>query len=403
MCPSLEIANLLIKCCESYLRANFNVDIIVANAEFNGNGRIGVLSKGFEHAPFILEGYNPQYYNSFFTQAGYCVKDFGDNAFKNLEDCVETNENSMAKCKSVEDKWYSFIVSKKSDSLVETLERYKKRFNNSDRNKEQLLRKVNFESIDSDVEKLIDFYNGVWSTGKHPDFRKMTPKEMNTLKDDLLLVCSQDLTVMLENNANPKEPNLIGALIGVYDINETIREIDEPFMSKVRDLFYEDNAPKATELINAYTSKMNLFFRDLQIIRRHFDKLRNNKLNCEEEKKRRKLLPLSIRIADSIFPTFVHFYDFFGYKNKPMSLKFQGTDEMYKQARILIMGVDEGFRRRGYDVRLMVELFKNISERLPSIQNVSGSLVAEVNLDMAGPLGKLGEKALEYSVYTKEF
>ena len=67
------------------------------------------------------------------------------------------------------------------------------------------------------------------------------------------------------------------------------------------------------------------------------------------------------------------------------------------------MGIDEEFRKRGYDVLLLAKLFSNASKRLPSIESVSGSLVADINLDMVGPLEKLGEKALEYNVYTKEF
>jgi hypothetical protein len=377
--------------------------LIVANAEFNGNGRIGVLSKGFEYTPFILEGYNPKYYNEFFDETGYKVRAFEEHASDDLESVLEGDKGLKRNHRDTRDLWYSFIVSKNSERLLETLERYNKRFNNSQNNRERLLRKISFDSIDLDVSKLIGFYNNVWSTGNHPHYRKMTTDEMDTLKNDLLLVCSEDLTAMLERETKAGDYDLIGAIIGVYDINETIREIDEPFMSSVEELFYKDKAQKATELIRDYTSNKSLFLRDLLIIRRHMEKLRNNPLNEYEEEKRRKILPIAIRFADFSCPAITKFYNGVFRRSKSKILSYQKTDEVYKRARILIMGVEEGFRKRGYDTRLMIELFNNTSERLPSIESVSGSLVADVNLDMAGPLGKLGERALEYNVYTKEF
>lgn len=404
---SSEVANLLLKYCESYLKTNFNVDFIVANAEFNGNGRIGVLSKGFERVPFVLEGYNPRYYNDFFEEAGYKVRAFNSPDSLDLEGHLQNSEASRRNLNEFWDKWYSFIVSKNSNGLVETLEKYSKRFdssqNDSQNNREKLLRRVNFDSIDSDVNKLIDFYNRVWSNGNHPHYRKMTLAEMETLKNDLLLTCSEDLTAVLERKTKEGESDLIGALIGIYDINETIKEIDEPFMRRVGELFYEDNTLKATELIKDYTTNSNLFFRDLLIIRRHMDKLRNNPLSESEEEKRRKILPIAIRFADYSSPILIYLHDILFGHSRQKILSYQKTNDVYKRARILIMGIDEEFRKRGYDVLLLAKLFSNASKRLPSIESVSGSLVADINLDMVGPLEKLGEKALEYNVYTKEF
>jgi len=398
--PSQEIASFLLNCCENYLKKCFDVDLIIANAEFNGNGRMGVLSSGFEHTPYILEGYNPDYYNRFFENAGYFIRNFENNSAKSLEEPLRS-ENKF------DDKWYSFVVSNDSNGknikqrLERILEISNKKFNNSEEN-EVIARRVNFNSIDSDVEKLIGFYNRIWSVGNHPHYRKMTPKEMNTLKNDLLLVCSEYLTVLLEKNDENFTPSMIGALIGVYDINETIREIDEPFMRKVGLLFSKEKTSEAISLIKEYTQKNNLFYRDLQIIRRHMDKLRNNPFVEREERERKKILPLSIKFADFAFPILVKMHDFFGFKDKPPSLSYESTNKQYTRARILIMGVDEAYRKRAYDTKIMAELFNNTKERLKTINEVSGSLVAEVNLDMARALRKLGSEALCYNVYTKK-
>lgn len=402
---SNEIASNILEYCECYLKQNFDVDIIIANAEFNGNGRIGVLSEGFEHTPFILEGYNPNYYNDMFINSGYDVRDFYDDGLKNHDECRKENRvvmnPSVKKISNVKDKWYSFIVSKDSDELVKLIEKFQTREYSLD-NDSRSIRKVSFNSIDFEVEKLIGFYNHVWSVGNHPHYRKMTKKEMETLKNDLLLVCSQDLTVLLEEKSNENDSNIIGALIGVYDINETIREIDDSFMQETGKLFSNDNTKGAISLISKYTDKINLFFRDLQIIRRHMDKLRNNPLNLEEEVQRKKFLPKSLRFADLIFPTFANLYNRFSSRDKIISLNYEKTQEQYKRARILIMGVEEKLRKGSYTLRMMNEFFKNTSKRIPSIEDVSGSLVAQVNLDMARPLERFGKKALSYNVYTKD-
>jgi len=65
---------------------------------------------------------------------------------------------------------------------------------------------------------------------------------------------------------------------------------------------------------------------------------------------------------------------------------------------VLILGVREEYKKSGIDALLYHETFKRAIAL--GIREVSGSQIAEKNIDMISPLERMAEKAMTWRVYS---
>ncbi len=79
-------------------------------------------------------------------------------------------------------------------------------------------------------------------------------------------------------------------------------------------------------------------------------------------------------------------------------IKRKVKNKDYKSARVLILGVREEYKKSGIDALLYHETFKRAIAL--GIREVSGSQIAEKNIDMISPLERMAEKAMTWRVYS---
>jgi hypothetical protein len=65
------------------------------------------------------------------------------------------------------------------------------------------------------------------------------------------------------------------------------------------------------------------------------------------------------------------------------------------------MGLKEEDRKKLVAENMMIKFMDNLKKKTPSVRNISGSEVAELNQDIFLMLQKLGQKSLEWNVYHK--
>jgi len=100
----------------------------------------------------------------------------------------------------------------------------------------------------------------------------------------------------------------------------------------------------------------------------------------------------------SLFPKAVKMLKWLPSPKRARELK----NEVYNNARVLIMGLKEKDRKKLVAENMMVRFMDNLKEITPSVTKISGSEVAELNQDMFLMLQKIGEKSLHWNVYHKD-
>ena len=69
----------------------------------------------------------------------------------------------------------------------------------------------------------------------------------------------------------------------------------------------------------------------------------------------------------------------------------------FSSIRILILGVDEKFRKNGVDSQLYYKTAQ--AAKSIGIRHGSGSQLADINFDILNPLFKIGKKSMTWRVY----
>ncbi len=382
-----KVAEWLLMKQESFLKEN-GAKQVLGPAQFNANGEIGLLVKGFENSPFFMEPYNASYYKKFFENRGYKVRELERSRFD--------PEKKTRKETKRKDRWFSFVIDSENLSLkdLKYIELAKRGFqrrngtshNASDKLKENghrySIREIDIDNFQEDANNILDLYNKVWGKGTHPEQRKLREGEIEKLVNDIKLVALPSYVIVAEKNSPNQNKDVVGTLVACLDINETINQYDSKFRKQVGELFDKGNDSKAYKLISKAT-RMPLR-RDIGILKTHMNKINNTYQGDVKEK-------------FALFPSLVKTLKWLPSSKRARELK----NEVYKNARVLIMGLPKEHRKKLVAENMMIKFMDNLKKETPSVKKISGSEVAELNQDMFLMLQKLGQKSLEWNVYHK--
>jgi hypothetical protein len=372
---------------ETFLKDN-GAKQVLGPAQFNANGEIGLLVKGFDNPPFFMEPYHASYYEDFFKNRGYQVR--------NLERARFNPEKKTQKEIKRKDRWFSFLLDSEnlSPKDLKYIELAKNGFqrrngtshNASDKLKENgyrySLREIDIDNFQDDADKILDLYNSVWGKGNHPEQRKLREGEIEKLIDDIRVVSLPPYVLMAEKESASGKKEAVGTLVACLDMNETINQYDSKFKGQVGELFDRGNDSEAYKLISKAT-RMPLM-RDVGILKTHMNKINNTYQG--DDKEEFALFPRSVKMLRWLPST-----------KRARELK----KEVYENARVLIMGLKEEDRKKLVAENMMIKFMDNLKKKTPSVRNISGSEVAELNQDIFLMLQKLGQKSLEWNVYHK--
>lgn len=155
----------------------------------NGDDYRGLLVKGFDSMPVLLNSYNPPYYEDFFIQYGF-TKDFDRYAF------------------------YYDLSKPVTERFEYNMELLKQRYHFT-------IRKLNLKKLDEELIKLHRLLVRSWPE-EWPD---MVPPGMDEIKDEvnkLLPIADQDFLVVAVDQDN----HMVGVAIALPDYNQILKRLN---------------------------------------------------------------------------------------------------------------------------------------------------------------------------------
>lgn len=184
-----EVAGLLLKAVEEWIRGNGIKGKIIGPMNPSTNEACGMLVDGFEKPPMVMMMHNAPYYKALLEKNGY-----------------HKQTDLLA---------YLYDVDHYNDSRVRRLQELsKKRLEN----RGIVVRKVNMKDFKNEVDKIKAVYNSAWD--KNLGFYPMTDKEFDYTAKDLKMILDPDFCVVAEH-----EGKLIGFALALPNINEVLIKI----------------------------------------------------------------------------------------------------------------------------------------------------------------------------------
>lgn len=183
------VAKALFDASLAWLRTQGMTTVTGPQSPSNGDDYRGLLVKGFDSPPVLLNSYNPPYYEEFFERYGF-QKQFDRFAFfYNLESAIP-------------------------EKFIRGVEYAMKRYNFS-------VRTVNLKRLEEEllrVKVVID--------RAHPDWPDMVPPTIEEIKDEankLLPVLDPDLVTIAERNDDSAP---IGVMVALPDYNQVLKRLN---------------------------------------------------------------------------------------------------------------------------------------------------------------------------------
>lgn len=155
----------------------------------NGDDYRGLLIKGFDSMPVLLNSYNPPYYQEFFDRYGF-KKDFDRFAF------------------------YYDLSKPVTERFEQNVERLKQRYR-------FITRQLNLKKLDEELVGIHRLLVRSWPE-EWPD---MVPPGMSEIQDEvnqLLPIADQELLVVAENEAG----HIVGLAIAIPDYNQVLKRLN---------------------------------------------------------------------------------------------------------------------------------------------------------------------------------
>lgn len=163
-----------------YLQGPFNPNL---------HQELGVLVNGFEHDPFLMMTYNPNYYHKMLQRVG------------------------MEKASD----FFAYRITRQSFQPQEKVQRVYERLSNRMSLK---LRAGNLKKFDEEMAIIRELYNEAFSG--HWGFTPITKEEFDFMGKELKSIIDTDLVLIAEYNGNP-----IGFLLAVPNLNLVLKKIKD--------------------------------------------------------------------------------------------------------------------------------------------------------------------------------
>jgi len=203
-----QVAHLLLSTALENLR-NQKVCNILGPGRFNASSQIGLQIDGFHHPPFFMEPFNPPYYQQYFALIGEKKND-----------------------------WYSFGVDEGSFyQYYQRILQMENRFGSLENQLQQKGIRVyspSKKTLSFEVDRVIRFYNQLWSSPNHPQFSPLCAGEKRSLLKTITMFWEPSLIHIAETQNH----ELVGLGITVPDINEALKGFPVNVSSKPTSLSY---------------------------------------------------------------------------------------------------------------------------------------------------------------------
>lgn len=185
---SMEVANLLLRTATSWLKERGIKRIVGPVSPTNGDDNRGLLVKGFDGPPVLMNSYNPSYYPEFFEEYGF------------------TKEMDL----------YAYYFEPTSIPI----ERFKKVVNYAMKKFNFRIDKIDLKNLDSetkDIKKILDL--------SMPDsWEHLTPPSLEELRaeiNNLKSLADEDLIYIARSGNEP-----IGFVVALPDYNQVLKKIN---------------------------------------------------------------------------------------------------------------------------------------------------------------------------------
>jgi hypothetical protein len=182
----IGVASGLLNAAEDFVKAE-GMKTIRGPANFSSNDEIGLLIEGFESLPTFMMVYNPRYYLDLYDRLGL---------------------------KKVEDLFAYYIDDKNAPS--ERVQRIVEKIRARNR---IVIRKIDMNDFESDLEIVRTIYNSAWS--KNWGFVPMTPEEFGQTADDFRKIVDPDLVFLAFVNNEPA-----GFSLAMPDYNPVFKKMN---------------------------------------------------------------------------------------------------------------------------------------------------------------------------------
>jgi hypothetical protein len=187
-----HVAHLLLNTAIENLR-NHHVHHIVGPGRFNASSQVGLQIEGFQHPPSFMEPFHPPYYQQYFALFGEKKND-----------------------------WYSFGVDENSfHQYYQRICQMEDQFGSLENQLQQrgiYIYSPSKKTLSYEVDRVIQFYNKLWSSPNHPQFSPLCAGEKNSLKKMIAMFWEPSLIHLAETQSH----ELVGLGITVPDINEAL-------------------------------------------------------------------------------------------------------------------------------------------------------------------------------------
>jgi len=189
---SPHVACLLLNTALKNLR-NHKVHHILGPGRFNASSQIGLQIEGFQHPPSFMEPFHPPYYQQYFALFGEKKND-----------------------------WYSFGVDKNSfHQYYQRICHMEDRIGSLESHLQQRGIRIyspSKKTLSYEVDRVIQFYNQLWSSPNHPQFSPLCAGEKKLLRKTIAMFWEPSLIHIAETHNH----ELVGLGITVPDINEAL-------------------------------------------------------------------------------------------------------------------------------------------------------------------------------------
>ncbi|SDF65118.1 GNAT family N-acetyltransferase [Mucilaginibacter sp. P25] len=182
------ISNLLFETVTKWLKEKGVTGKLLGPTNFSTNEPCGLLIKGFDSSPFLMNTYNFAYYADL-------VEHFG---FKKDVDLIGWH-------------WEGQAYDDKSVRLLNALEDRLKR-------NDIIIRKINLKNFKEEAAKLRDVYNSAWD--KNTGFVPLTNEEYDYLAKDLKLILDPDFAIVAEQRGK-----IVAFGLALPDYNDIFKKI----------------------------------------------------------------------------------------------------------------------------------------------------------------------------------
>lgn len=182
---------------------------ILGPGRFNASSQIGLQIDGFQYPPFFMEPFNPPYYQQYFALFGEKKND-----------------------------WFSFGVDEESFyQYYQRIHQMENRFGSLENQLHQKgihIYSPSTKTLSCEVDRVIHFYNQLWSSPNHPQFSPLCEGEKRSLLKTITMFWEPSLIHIAETQNH----EIVGLGITVPDINEALKDLPVHVTSRPTTLCY---------------------------------------------------------------------------------------------------------------------------------------------------------------------